>query len=122
MVWRSKARKLKQQTNAEQKAEISRKLEDLSELRGLRKDVWRIVVALEKFTGIEGQDSKDEQFLWPASERKKTKVQESREKGKQSEKKIAGSKGEEENEIEDMEEGSSSSFSPVTYSVSTGIL
>jgi len=32
---------------------ISRKLEGLSELNGLRKDVWRIVVALEKLAGIE---------------------------------------------------------------------
>jgi len=38
-VWRSKARKTKQQTDAEWKAEVSRKLEDLSELQGLRKDV-----------------------------------------------------------------------------------
>jgi len=34
--------------------EVSRKLEDLSELWGLRKDVWRIAVALEKLAGIEG--------------------------------------------------------------------
>jgi len=42
---------LKQQTDAEWKAEILRKLKDLSELRGLRKDVWRIMVALEKLAG-----------------------------------------------------------------------
>ena len=51
MVQRSKARRLKQQTDAEWKAEILRKLKDLSELRGLRKDVWRIMVALEKLAG-----------------------------------------------------------------------
>jgi len=39
MVQKSKVRKVKQQTDAEWKTEISRKLEDLSELRGLRKDV-----------------------------------------------------------------------------------
>jgi len=39
MVQRSKARKMKQQTNAEWKTEVSRKLEELSELQGLRKDV-----------------------------------------------------------------------------------
>jgi len=39
-----------------------RKLEDLSELQGLRKEVWKIVVALEKLAGIKGQDSKEEQF------------------------------------------------------------
>jgi len=87
----------------------------------LRKNVWRIVVVLEKLAGIEGQDSKDEQFLWLASEEEEKKVQESREKGKQREKKIAGSEGEEKNRIEGVEE-ESSSFSPVTYSVSTGIL
>jgi len=40
-----------------------RKLEDLSELWELRKDVWRIVVVLEKLAGIEDQDSNEEQFL-----------------------------------------------------------
>jgi len=41
---------------------VSRKLEDLGELRGLRKDVQRIAVALEKLAGIESQDS-DEELL-----------------------------------------------------------
>jgi len=45
------------------------KLEDLSELQGLRKDVWRIVLALEKLAGIGGQDSEEEQFLWLESVR-----------------------------------------------------
>jgi len=62
VVWRSKARKTKQQMDIEWKAEILRKLEDLSELQGLRKEVQRIVVALEKLASIEGQDSKEEQF------------------------------------------------------------
>jgi len=62
VVWRSKARKTKQQMDIEWKAEILRKLEDLSELQGLRKEVQRIVVALEKLASIEGQDSKKEQF------------------------------------------------------------
>jgi len=101
--------------------EISRKLEDLSKLRGLRKDVWRIMVTLEKLAGIEGQDSEDEQFSWLASEGEETKVQESREKGKQREEKITGLESEEENGIEGVEEGSSSFF-PVIYSVGTGIL
>ena len=39
-----------------------RKLKDLSELNRLRKDVQRIMVALEKLAGIEGQDS-DEELL-----------------------------------------------------------
>ena len=51
---RSKARKMKQQTDAEWKVEVSRKLEDLGELQGLRKDVQRIAVALEKLAGIKG--------------------------------------------------------------------
>jgi len=62
VVWRSKARKTKQQMDIEWKAEILRKLEDLSELQGLRKEVQRIVVTLEKLASIEGQDSKKEQF------------------------------------------------------------
>jgi len=67
VVWRSKARKTKQQTNVEWKVEVSRKLESWSELWGLRKDVQRIVVALEKLAGIKGQDSNEEQFSWPES-------------------------------------------------------
>jgi len=39
-----------------------RKLEDLSELRELRKDVQKIAVALEKLADIEGQDSDEEQY------------------------------------------------------------
>jgi len=32
---------------------VSRKLDELNELWGLRKDVWRIAVAMEKLAGIE---------------------------------------------------------------------
>jgi len=53
-------RKAKQQTDAEWKAEISRKLDGLSELSGLRKDIRRIAVALEKLAGMEGKDSDEE--------------------------------------------------------------
>ena len=52
------------------KMEVSKKLENLSELRGLRKDVQRIAVALEKLAGIGGRDSEEEQFLWLESKRK----------------------------------------------------
>ena len=45
-------------------------MEDLSELRGLRKDVQRIAVVLEKLAGIGDWDSEEEQFLWLESERK----------------------------------------------------
>ena len=125
---RSKARKMKQQTDAEWKVEVSRKLEDLGELRGLRKDVRRIVVALEKLAGIEGQDSDEELLSWPESEGEVTEVQGGKEKGKQREERLDGEDKEEEterqeenNKIEGVEEGSNR-FSPVAYSVGTGNL
>ena len=46
--------------NMEWKAEILRKLNGLSELSGMRKDIQRIAVALEKLAGIEGEDSNKE--------------------------------------------------------------
>jgi len=60
MARRSKMRKAKQQMDVEWKAEISQKLEDLGKLWGLRKDIQRIVVALEKLAGIEDKDSDEE--------------------------------------------------------------
>jgi len=63
IVQMSKIRKTKQQTDTEWKAKVLRKLEDLSELRGLRKNVQRITVALEKLVRIENQESKEDQFL-----------------------------------------------------------
>jgi len=69
MAQRSKARKAKQQTDMEWKAEISKKLESLSELSGLRKDVWRIAVALEILAGIEGQDSDEYCHGWSLREK-----------------------------------------------------
>ena len=51
---RSNARKAKQQTDIEWKAEILRKLD------GLRKDIQRIAVALEKLAGMEGEESDEE--------------------------------------------------------------
>jgi len=57
---RSNVRKAKQQTDTEWKAEILRKLDGLSELSSLRKDIWRIAVALEKLAGMEGEDSNKE--------------------------------------------------------------
>ena len=127
-VQRLKARKSKQQTDAKQKAEVLRKLEDLSKLQGLRKDVQRIAVALEKLTSIQGQDSDNKQFSQPESKREETKVQESTEKEKQREQRIdrVEEEGkvegqEEENRMEDIKEGSSS-FSLIVYSVGTRIL
>ena len=82
---RSNARKAKQQTDTEWKVEILRKLDGLSELSGLSKDIQRIAVALEKLAGMEGEDSDEERISWPESEGELTKVQGSREKGKQKE-------------------------------------
>jgi len=84
-------------------------------------------VALEKLAGMEGEDSDEERISWPESEGELTQVQESKDKGKQKEEKIDGAEEEEEvggqeekNGMEGVEEGSS--FSPVAYSVGTGIL
>ena len=53
---------MKQQTDVEWKAKISRKLEDLSKLSRLRKGIQRIAVVLEKLAGMEGKDSDKEQI------------------------------------------------------------
>jgi len=118
---RSNARKAKQQTDTEWKAEILRKLD------GLRKDIRRIAVVLEKLAGMEGEDSDEERILWPESEGELMEVQGSKDKGKQKEERIDGAEEEEEvggqeeeNRIEGVEEGGN--FSPVTYSVGTGVL
>jgi len=102
--------------------EVSRKL---SELRGLRKDVQRIMVALEKLAGIESQDSNEGQILWLESKGEETEVQESTEKGKQREQRSSGvedegevEEQEEEDAMEGVEEGSGG-LSPVAYSVGT---
>jgi len=126
-IQRSQARKTKQQTDSEWKAEVSRKLEELSELRGLRKDVRRIAVALEKLAGIDSQDSDEGQISWPESNREDTEVQEGTGKGKQKQGMSDG--GNEENEMGEQEEGDEmegveergGSFSPVAFSVRTGV-
>jgi len=113
--------------NVEWKMEISRKLKELSELQGLKKDVWRIVVVLEKLAGIESQDSEEEQFSWLESKGEEMEVQERKKKEKQREERIDRMEEEEvegqeeDNGMEGVEEGSNS-FSPVVYSVSTGNL
>jgi len=124
---RSNARKAKQQTDTKWKVEILRKLDSLSELSSLRKDVQRIAVALEKLAGMEEEDSDEEQISWLESEGELTEVQGSGEKGKQKEERLDGAEGEEdvggqeeENGMEGVEEGGT--FSPVAYSVGTGIL
>ena len=125
MIRRSQARKMKQQTDAEWKAEVSQKLEELSELRGLRKDVRRIAVALERLAGIESQDSDKGQISWPESDGEETEVQESTEKRKQREQRSGGAEDEgevegqeEKDAMEGVEEGSGG-HSPVAYSVRT---
>jgi len=107
--------------DTEWKAEILRKLD------GLRKDIQRIAVALEKLAGMEGEDSNEKQISWLESERELTEVQGSKDKGKQKEERLDGAeeeeevKGqEEENGMESVEEGGN--FSPVAYSVGTGVL
>ena len=90
-------------------------------------------MALEKLTGMEGEDSDEEQILWLESEGELREVQESKEKGKQKEERVDGAEEgeenrgqeeknrmEEENRIEGVEEDGS--FSPVTSSVRTGNL
>jgi len=96
-------------------------------LSGLRKDVRRIAVALEKLAGMEEEDSDEERISWPESEGELTEVQGSGEKGKQKEERLDGAEGEEdvggqekENGMEGVEEGGT--FSLVAYSVGTGIL
>jgi len=86
----------------------------------------RIAVALEKLAGIEGQDSDGELISWLESEGEVTEVQGGQEKGKQREDRLGRGDNEEETErqeedkMEGVEEGSR--FSPVAYSVGTGIL
>jgi len=124
---RSKARRAKQQMDTEWKAEVLRKLDSLDELHGLRKNVRRVAVALEKLASIKSQDSDEELLSWLESEGEVTEIQGVEEKGKQREKRLDGEDKEEEverqedNKMEGVEEGSSS-FSPVAYSVSTGNL
>jgi len=127
---RSKARKTKQQTDAEWKMEVLRKLDSLGELQGLRKDVWRIAVALERLAGIESPDSDEELLSWLESEGEITEVQGVKEKGNQREDRLDGEneekeletrEQEEDNGMQGVEEGSSR-FSPVAYSVGTGTL
>ena len=108
--------------------EVSRKLEELSELQRLKKDVWRIAVALEKLAGIESQNTEEEQFSWPESKREEMQMQKSKEKGKQREERIDRVEKEEEvrkqkekNGMEGVKE-KSNSFFPVTYSVGTRTL
>ena len=68
--------------------EVSQKLEGLDKLSGLRKDVRRIAVALEKLTGIEGQDSDEELLSWLESKGELTKVQGIKEKRKEREERL----------------------------------
>jgi len=96
-------------------------------LSGLRKDIRRIAVALEKLAGMGGEDSDEERISWLESKGELTEVQESGEKGKQKEEKLDGAEEEEEvggqeeeNRMEGVEEGGN--FSPVAYSVGTGVL
>jgi len=57
-------------------------LEDLSKLSRLRKNIWKIVVALEKLAGIGGQDSDEELLSWLELEGEETEIQGSKDKKK----------------------------------------
>jgi len=129
-VQRSRARKVKQQTDAEWKVEVSRKLADLGELRELSKNVRRIVAALEKLAGIDGDNSDEEHISWPESEGELMEVTRNKGKGKQREERLDRENEEKEMEVEEQGEDSgmegveegSSRLSPVAYSVGTGTL
>ena len=129
-IRRSRARKVKQQTDMEWKSEVSRKLEDLGELWELSKNVRRIAVALEKLAGIKGINSDEEHISWPESEGELTEVNGNKRKGKQREERLDGENEEKEMEVEEQGEDSgmegvdegSSRLSLVAYSVGTGNL
>jgi len=127
MARRSKARKAKQQMDAEWKAEVLQKLEGLDELSGLRKDMQRIVVALEKLAGIEDQDSDEELLSWPESEGELIEIWGGKKKGKQREERLDREDEEKEMGRQEKDDGMESmeeeggNFSPVTYSVGTGV-
>jgi len=105
--------------------EILRKLDGLSELSGMRKDIQRIAVALEKLAGMEGKDSDEELLSWLESEGEEMEIQGSMDKGKQKEERTNGveeeeiERQEENNEIEGVEKDGS--FSLVAYSVGTRV-
>jgi len=85
------------------------------------------VVALEKLAGIESQDSDEGQISWLESDREDTEVQEVTGKGKQKQEML--DEGNEENKMGEQEEGDEmegveeggGSFSPVAFSVGTGV-
>jgi len=121
---------VKQQTDAEWKSEVSRKLENLGELRELSKNVRRIAVALEKLAGIKGVNSDEEHISWLESEGELTEVNRNKRKEKQREERLNGENEEKEMEVKEQGEDSgmegvdkgSSRLSPVAYSVGTGNL
>ena len=84
-------------------------------------------MALEKLAGIDSQDSDEGQISWPESDREDTEVQEGTGKGKQKQEVSDG--GNDENEMGEQEEGDEmegveeggGSFSPVAFSVGTGV-
>ena len=125
-VRRAQARKMKQQTDAEWKEQV---LEKLGKVDELVVQVRRAANALEKLAGIESHDSDEKLISWLESEGEDTEVQEYREKEKWREKKIDRREEdengmviqEEDNEMEGVEKGGGS-FSPVAFSIGTGIL
>ena len=96
-------------------------------MSGLRQDIQRIAVALEKLAGMEGENSNEERISWLESEGELIEVQGSKDKGKQKEERIDGAEEEEEvrgqeekNGMEGVEEDGTVSL--VAYSIRTGNL
>jgi len=84
--------------------EVLRKLDSLGELQGLRKDMRRIAVVLERLAGIESPDSNEELLSWLESEGEITEVPGVKEKGKQREERLDGENEEKELEVREQEE------------------
>jgi len=122
-IWRSQARKTKQQTDAEWKGQV---LEKLGKVDELVVQVWRVADALERMAGMRSKTPEDDIISWPESGGEETETLERMDKGKQRKQSPDGAEDEgeveeqeEENAMEGVEEGSSG-LSPVAYSVGTG--
>jgi len=120
---RAQARKMKQQTDAEWKEQVLKKLEKVDKLVI---QVRRVADALEKMAGMRSKTPEDDLISWPESRGEETETLERVDKGKQREQ--SSDEAEEQEEIEEQEdenamegvEEGSSDCSPVAYSVGTG--
>jgi len=120
---RAQARKMKQQTDAEWKEQVLKKLEKVDKLVI---QVRRVADALEKMAGMRSKTPEDDLISWPESRGEETETLERVDKGKQREQ--SSDEAEEQEEIEEQEdenamegvEEGSSDCSLVAYSVGTG--